>query len=100
MNPYTQNQQVFSGNLQMIQEDVITEGSQIPATIKEIGTTDTFVTSLIHLPNGCFVTVLHGKIHLGIVFHFTWGPDSNTYTVLESHVKLKHIQTSESMKVL
>jgi coatomer subunit beta' len=55
---YTRNQQVLSGNLQMIQDDTVTEGVRIPVTVKEIGTTEIFASSLFHSPNGRFVTVV------------------------------------------
>jgi coatomer subunit beta' len=98
---YTRNQQVLSGNLQMIQEDSVAEGSRIPLTTKEIGTTELFATNLIHSPNGRFVTVVGDGEYItytalawrnksfGNGISFAWAPDSNTYAVLETKSKLK-----------
>lgn len=85
----------------MIQEDTVAEGSRIPLTTKEIGTTEIFATSLIHSPNGRFVTVVGDGEYItytalawrnksfGNGISFAWAPDSNTYAVLESKSKLK-----------
>jgi coatomer subunit beta' len=98
---YTRNQEVLSGNLQTIQDESIAEGSRIPLTTKEIGTTEIFATSLIHSPNGRFVTVVGDGEYItytalawrnksfGNGISFAWAPDSNTYAVLENKSKLK-----------
>jgi coatomer subunit beta' len=98
---YTRNQQVLSGNLQMIQDDSVTEGVRIPITVKEIGTTEIFASSLFHSPNGRFVTVVGDGEYItytslawrnksyGSGISFAWAPDSNTYAVLESRARLR-----------
>jgi coatomer subunit beta' len=98
---FTRNHEVISGNLQMIQEDSISEGARIPLSVKEIGSTEIFATSLIHSPNGRFVTVVGDGEYItytalawrnksfGNGISFAWAPDSNTYAVLESKVKLR-----------
>ncbi|KAF9554871.1 coatomer protein [Agrocybe pediades] len=104
---YTRNHTVLSGNLQTISSDspstsqTITDGTRLPLTTKEIGTTDTFPTSLSHSPNGRFVTVVGDGEYItytalawrnksfGSGIGFAWAPDSNTYAVLESRVRLR-----------
>lgn len=99
---YTRNHDVLSGNLQMVSEDSApSDGSRIPLSVKEIGSTELFGTSLIHSPNGRFVTVVGDGEYItytalawrnksfGNGISFAWAPDSNTYAVLESRVKLK-----------
>ncbi|KAF7432578.1 hypothetical protein PC9H_004520 [Pleurotus ostreatus] len=98
---YTRNNEVMSGNLQLISDESVTEGARIPIPVKEIGTTEVFPTSLIHSPNGRFVTVVGDGEYItytalawrnksfGNGISFAWAPDSNTYAVLESKVKLK-----------
>src|SRR5262245_2818691 len=98
---YTRNQEVLSGNLQTIQEENVAEGSRIPLTTKEIGNTEIFATSLIHSPNGRFITVIGDGEYItytalawrnksfGNGISFACAPDSNTYGVLESEVRVK-----------
>ncbi|KAL0950314.1 hypothetical protein HGRIS_010289 [Hohenbuehelia grisea] len=98
---YTRNHDVMSGNLQMISDESVTEGARIPLSVKEIGSTEIFATSLIHSPNGRFVTVVGDGEYIiytalawrnksfGNGVSFAWAPDSNTYAVLENKVKLK-----------
>jgi coatomer subunit beta' len=100
---YTRNQQVLAGNLQTVQDDdtVAAEGTRIPLTTKEIGTTEIFATALLHSPNGRFVTVVGDGEYIiytalawrnksfGNGISFAWAPDSNTYAVLESKSKLR-----------
>ncbi|KAF8797411.1 hypothetical protein BYT27DRAFT_7228998 [Phlegmacium glaucopus] len=76
-------------------------GTRLPLTTKEIGSTGIFSTSLLHSPNGRFVTVVGDGEYIiytslawrnksfGNGISFAWAPDSNTYAVLESKVKLK-----------
>ena len=85
----------------MIQDDTVAEGARIPVSVKEIGTTEIFATSLIHSPNGRFVTVVGDGEYItytalawrnksfGNGISFAWAPDSNTYAVLESRAKLR-----------
>ncbi|KIM41967.1 hypothetical protein M413DRAFT_27504 [Hebeloma cylindrosporum] len=100
---YTRNQNVISGNLQTISDSSTTfaDGSRVPLSTKEIGSTEIFATSLVHSPNGRFVTVVGDGEYItytalawrnksfGNGISFAWAPDSNTYAVLESKVKLK-----------
>ncbi|KAF8642799.1 hypothetical protein AX16_009432 [Volvariella volvacea WC 439] len=99
---YTRNHEVLSGNFQTLGDDFTSpDGSKIPLSTKEIGTTEIFATSLLHSPNGRFVTVVGDGEYItytalawrnksfGNGISFAWAPDSNTYAVLESKVKLK-----------
>jgi coatomer subunit beta' len=98
---YTRNHEVLSGNLQTVPEETIAEGSRIHVPVKEIGSTEIFATSLIHSPNGRFVTVVGDGEYIiytalawrnktfGSATSFAWALDSNTYAVLESKTKIK-----------
>ncbi|PBK63488.1 coatomer protein [Armillaria solidipes] len=101
---FTRNQQVLSGNVQMIQQDdtsPASDGARLPISLKEIGSSEIFATSLIHSPNGRFVTVVGDGEYItytalawrnksfGNGISFAWAPDSNTYAVLENRVKLR-----------
>jgi len=102
---YTRNHDVLSGNLQTISDPSpstsFTDGTRLPLTTKEIGSTEIFSTSLLHSPNGRFVTVVGDGEYIiytslawrnksfGNGISFAWAPDSNTYAVLEGKVKLK-----------
>ncbi|KAK0491647.1 coatomer protein [Armillaria novae-zelandiae] len=101
---FTRNQQVLSGNVQMIQQDdtsPASDGARLPISLKEIGSSEIFATSLIHSPNGRFVTVVGDGEYItytalawrnksfGNGVSFAWAPDSNTYAVLENRVKLR-----------
>ncbi|KAF5321445.1 hypothetical protein D9619_000081 [Psilocybe cf. subviscida] len=101
---YTRNHDVLSGNLQTLpapSEGVVTDGARVPLSTKEIGSTEIFATGLLHSPNGRFVTALGDGEYItytalawrnkafGSGIGYAWAPDSNTYAVLESKVKLK-----------
>ncbi|TFK47007.1 coatomer beta [Heliocybe sulcata] len=98
---YTRNQEVLSANLQTLQDDVTAEGSRIPISVKELGSTEVFPTALIHSPNGRFVTVVgDGEyiIYTALAWRnkafgngnsFAWAGDSNTYAVLEGKTKVR-----------
>jgi coatomer subunit beta' len=98
---YTRNHEVLSGNLQTVPEETTAEGSRIHVPVKEIGSTEIFATSLIHSPNGRFVTVVGDGEYIiytalawrnktfGGAISFAWALDSNTYAVLESKTKIK-----------
>jgi coatomer subunit beta' len=105
---YTRNQNVFSGTLQTIthpSDDASTtsfaDGTRLSLSGKEIGSTELFANALVHSPNGRFVTVVGDGEYItytalawrnksfGNGISFAWAPDSNTYAVLESKVKLK-----------
>ncbi|KAJ7598809.1 coatomer protein [Mycena floridula] len=86
----TKNQSVLSVNL--------ASQSLVP---KEIGNTEIFATSLLHSPNGRWVTVVGDGEYIiytalawrnksfGSGISFAWAPDSNTYAILETRSKLK-----------
>ncbi|KAJ3513632.1 hypothetical protein NLJ89_g2841 [Agrocybe chaxingu] len=105
---YTKNHTVFSGNLQTISHpsddsptSSFADGTRLPLSTKEIGSTEIFANSLMHSANGRFVTVVGDGEYItytalawrnksfGNGISFAWAPDSNTYAVLESKVKLK-----------
>jgi coatomer subunit beta' len=99
---YTRNHDVLSGNLQTISNSSSsssTDGSRLPLSTKEIGSTEIFATSLLHSPNGQFVVgdgeyIIYTSLawrnkSLGNGISFAWAPDLNTYAVLENKVKLK-----------
>ncbi|KAF9477857.1 coatomer protein [Pholiota conissans] len=105
---YTRNHDVLSGNLQTVSAPTddtpgasFADGTRIQLSTKEIGSTEIFATSLIHSPNGRFVTVVGDGEYItytalawrnksfGNGISFAWAPDSNTYAVLENKVKLK-----------
>ncbi|KAF8876230.1 coatomer protein [Mucidula mucida] len=97
---YTRNQQVLSGNVQML-TGPSSDGARLPLVPKEIGSTEIFATALIHSPNGRFVTVVGDGEYItytalawrnkafGTGLSFAWASDSNTYAVLENKVKIK-----------
>src|SRR6266478_8555812 len=92
---YTRNNEVLSSNLQTVSDDTFIEGSRIALSIKELGSTEVFPTSLNHSPNGRFVTVVGDGEYIiytalawrnkafGTGNSFAWAGDSNTYAVLE-----------------
>ncbi|KAL0568744.1 Coatomer subunit beta' [Marasmius crinis-equi] len=101
---YTRNHQVLSGNLQTVQLDEsspASDGARLPLPTKEIGSTEVFASSIIHSPNGRFVTVVGDGEYItytalawrnksfGNGISFAWAPDNNTYAVLENKLKLK-----------
>jgi len=98
---YTHNNEVLSANLQTIQEEIVVEGNRIPLSIKELGTTEIYATSLNHSPNGRFVTVVGDGEYIvytalawrnkafGNGNSFAWAGDSNTYAVLEGRMKVR-----------
>jgi coatomer subunit beta' len=99
---YTRNHDVLSGNLQTISDEAnLSDGARIPLSVKEIGSTEIFAQSLIHSPNGRFVTVVGDGEYItyttlawrnksfGNGVSFAWAPDSNTYAVLENKVKVR-----------
>ncbi|OBZ70384.1 Coatomer subunit beta' [Grifola frondosa] len=98
---YTRNNEVLSANLQTIQDEALADGNRIPLSIKELGTTEIFATSLNHSPNGRFVTVVGDGEYIvytalawrnkafGNGNSFAWAGDSNTYAVLEGRMKIR-----------
>ncbi|KAF9034097.1 coatomer protein [Panaeolus papilionaceus] len=106
---YTRNHDVLSGNVQTISHPsdapdstvAFADGTRLPLSTKEIGSTEVFANAIVHSPNGRFVTVVGDGEYItytalawrnksfGNGISFAWAPDSNTYAVLESKVKLK-----------
>jgi coatomer subunit beta' len=100
---YTRNTEVLSANLQTVQDDAATipEGGRLPLSLKELGTTEIFPTSLSHSPNGRFVTVVGDGEYIvytalawrnksfGNGSSFAWAGDSNTYAVLEGRMRVR-----------
>ena len=98
---YTRNNAVLSGNLQTIQDVTVADGNRIPLALKELGTTELFPTSIMHSPNGRFVTVVGDGEYIvytalawrnkafGNGSSFAWAGDSNTYAVLEGRTKVR-----------
>ncbi|KAI0048076.1 coatomer protein [Auriscalpium vulgare] len=98
---YTRHNEVLSANLQTVTDDSFTEGQRLPLSIKELGSTEIFATSLSHSPNGRFVTVVGDGEYIiytalawrnksfGTGNSFAWAGDSNTYAVLEGKLKIR-----------
>ncbi|KAK2463732.1 hypothetical protein APHAL10511_004225 [Amanita phalloides] len=98
---YTRSHDVLSFNFSTLPTDSVSDGTRIPISAKEIGSTELFPTSLIHSPNGRFVTVVGDGEYIiytalawrnkafGNGSSFAWAPDSNTYAVLEGRTKLR-----------
>lgn len=100
---YTHNTEVLSANLQSLSESStsIPEGQRLPLSVRELGSTEIFATSLQHSPNGRFVTVVGDGEYIiytalawrnkafGNGLSFAWASDSNTYAVLETRTKIK-----------
>ncbi len=97
---YIRNNEVLSANLQTVTDDTFIEGSRIPLSVKELGSTEIFPTSLNHSPNGRFVTVVGDGEYIiytalawrnkafGTGNSFAWAGDSNTYAVLEGKLQI------------
>ena len=97
---YTRNNEVLSSNLQTVADDTFMEGSRISLSVKELGSTEIFPTSLNHSPNGRFVTVVGDGEYIiytalawrnkafGSGNSFAWAGDSNTYAVLEGKLQI------------
>jgi len=98
---YTRITEVLSANLQGAADDETPEGQSTPLSVRELGTTEIFATSLQHSPNGCFITVVGDREHIiytalawrnkafGSGSSFAWATDSNTYAVLEGRTKVR-----------
>ena len=97
---YTRNNEVLSTNLQTVSDETFIEGSRISLSVKELGSTEIFPTSLNHSPNGRFVTVVGDGEYIiytalawrnkafGTGNSFAWASDSNTYAVLEGKLQV------------
>jgi len=92
---YTRNTEVLSVNLQGAADDETPEGQRIPLSVRELGTTEIFATSLQHSPNRRFITVVGDGEYIiytalawrnkafGSGYSLVWTTDSNMYAVLE-----------------
>ncbi|GJJ05895.1 hypothetical protein Clacol_000082 [Clathrus columnatus] len=97
---YTRNTEVLLADLRAL-EDATTEGTPIPVSGREIGSTELFASSLHHSPNGRFITFVGDGEYIiytassfrnrsfGTGTSFAWASDSNTYAVLEGKTKIK-----------
>lgn len=99
---FTRNTEVLSANLQTISDaTTLADSARVPLSLKELGTTEIFSTSLQHSPNGRFVTVVGDGEYIvytslawrnkafGNGTSFAWAGDSNTYAVLEGRLKVR-----------
>lgn len=98
---YTRNTEVLSADLQGAANDETPEGQRIPLSVRELGTTEIFATSLQHSPNGRFITVVGDGEYIiytalacrnkafGSGSSFIWATDSDTYAVLEGRTKVR-----------
>lgn len=98
---YTRNNEVLSANIQTVSDASIADGNLIPLSVKELGTTEIFATSISHSPNGRFVTVVGDGEYIvytslawrnkafGNGNSFAWASDSNTYAILEGRTKVR-----------
>jgi coatomer subunit beta' len=98
---YTRNTEVLSANLATVTDDQYTEAQRLALSVKEIGTTEIFATTITHSPNGRFVTVVGDGEYIiytalawrnkafGSGSSFAWASDSNTYAVLEGKLKVR-----------
>ncbi|EIN11093.1 coatomer beta' subunit [Punctularia strigosozonata HHB-11173 SS5] len=98
---YTRNQEVLLANLATLSEDAAPEGSRVPISAKELGSTELFAAQILHSPNGRFVAVVGDGEYIvytalawrnksfGTGSGFAWAGDSNTYAVLEGKTKIR-----------
>ena len=99
---YTRGHDVLSCNLQLVSSpSTLSDGAKVSLPPKDLGSTEIFAQSLLHSPNGRFVTVVGDGEHItytalawrnksfGTGVSFAWAPDSNTYAVLENKVRMK-----------
>ncbi|KIJ57284.1 hypothetical protein M422DRAFT_57615 [Sphaerobolus stellatus SS14] len=98
---YTRNSEVLSANLQSLQDETTPDGTRIPISTRELGSTEIFASALHHSPNGRFITfvgdgeyIIYTALNLrnksfGSGSSFAWANDSNTYAVLENKTKIK-----------
>ncbi|TIA88151.1 hypothetical protein E3P99_02775, partial [Wallemia hederae] len=98
---YSRNNEIFSTNLQQIEDADLADGQRIPSQARELGNTEVFPTSIEHSPNGRFVTVCGDGEYIiytalawrnksfGQGTSFAWASDSNTYAVREPSGKIR-----------
>ncbi|WVQ76552.1 hypothetical protein IAR50_006222 [Cryptococcus sp. DSM 104548] len=99
---YARNTEILTANLSALTPSEIPEdGSRLPLSLRDLGTTEVYPTSLQHSPNGRFVTVCGDGEYIiytalawrnkayGSGTSFAWAGDSNTYAVQEGKSKIK-----------
>ncbi|CDZ98718.1 coatomer beta subunit [Phaffia rhodozyma] len=96
---YARNTEVLTASLQTIENPE--DGQKLPLSMKELGNTEVYPTSLQHSPNGRFVTVCGDGEYIvytslawrnkafGTGTSFAWALDSNTYAVLEGKSRVR-----------
>jgi len=97
---YTCKTEVLTANLQGAADDETPEG-RIPLSVRELGTTEIYATSLQHSPNGRFITVVGDGEYIiytvlawrnkvfGNGSSLAWTTDSNMYAVLEGQTTMQ-----------
>jgi len=97
---YSRNTEVLSANVHGAAEDETPERQRIPLSMRELGTTEIFATSLQH-SNGRSITVVGVEEYIiytalawrnkvfGNDFSFAWATESNMYAVLEGQTKVR-----------
>lgn len=80
----------------------VEEGEPLSLQSKELGSVDVFPQILSHSPNGRFVTVVGDGEYViytslawrnksfGMAQDFVWGPDSNSYALIDENGKVKY----------
>lgn len=103
---------VWSGGRNATANDIFTaairgteeseEGEPLVLQTKELGTVDIFPQTMSHSPNGRFVTVVGDGEYViytalawrnkafGKCKDFVWGPDSNSYALIDEHGSVKY----------
>ncbi|KAF8306767.1 coatomer protein [Clavulina sp. PMI_390] len=98
---YIQGSEVLSVNLQTAQDEEVVDGQRLSPMSKELGAVEVYASTMIHSPNGRFVTVCgDGEyvIYTALAWRnkafgngtsFAWAGDSNTYAVVEGKTKIR-----------
>ncbi|SCU93171.1 LADA_0G01706g1_1 [Lachancea dasiensis] len=98
---------VFSAAIRGVEGSA--DGEAIPLQTKELGTVDVFPQSMKHSPNGRFVTVVGDGEYIvytalawrnkefGKCHDFVWGPDSNSYALIDEAGRVKYYKNFKEM---
>jgi coatomer subunit beta' len=98
---YTRNTDILSANLRTVGDVDMPEGQPIPVSIRQIGSTEIYTTTLQHSPNRRFITVVGDGEYIiytalawrnkafGSGSSFAWSNDSTTYAVLDGQTKVR-----------
>lgn len=98
---WSKHSEVYSSVIKSSAEREIKDGEQLHLQQKDLGTVEVFPTSLVHSPNGRFVTVVGDGEYIiytalawrnksfGSALDFAWAQDSNEYAVRESPSSVK-----------